>query len=174
MCNFLHAVVQSLQPSLCFFPFLFSFQAKGFQFLDIFVLQGIIFFILLVTLQWTLCILSLKWTLSVATSVVCWVFVPLCSCFSEKGKLGLLWPVRSHMFLIICGGMQVLARMAPSLWLSSGSRCLGFYLPYYSAWCLLMSCLPCGSSGSSAANHFLHYSLLLQLCFLKVLSVVLH
>lgn len=100
------------------------------------------------TLQWTLCILSLKWTLSVATSVVCWVFVPLCSCFSEKGKLGLLWPVRSHMFLIICGGMQVLARMAPSLWLSSGSRCLGFYLPYYSAWCLLMSCLPCGSSSS--------------------------
>lgn len=117
------------------------------------------------TLQWTLCILSLKWTLSVATSVVCWVFVPLCSCFSEKGKLGLLWPVRSHMFLIICGGMQVLARMAPSLWLSSGSRCLGFYLPYYSAWCLLMSCLPCGSSGSSAANHFLHSSLLLQLLF---------
>lgn len=122
--------------------------------------------------------LCIKWTLLVVTLVLCQVFAPLCSCFcfSGKGKLGLFWPIRSHMLLIICGGVQVLARTAPSLWVSSasGSRCFGFYLLYYSAWSLLMSCLPCGSVGSLPANWSLHYSLLLQLCYLKMLSVVLH
>lgn len=114
MCTFLHAWVQSPQPSLYFFPFVFSFQAKGFRFLDIFVLQGI-FFHPSCDSAVNFVRSFLKWTLSVATSVLCQVFVPLCSPFSEKGKLGLLWPVRSHMLLLIGGGMQVLARMAPSL-----------------------------------------------------------
>lgn len=47
--------------------------------------------------------LCLKWTLLVVTLVLCQVFAPLCSCFcfSGEGKLGLFWPVRSHMLLII-------------------------------------------------------------------------
>lgn len=96
-----------------------------------------------------------KWTLWMVTWVLCQVFAPLSSCFSGKGKLGLLWPVRSPTLLVICGNMPVLARTTPSLWIccASGSRCFGFHLPCYSAKCFLRSFLPSGSSGSLPANH---------------------
>lgn len=124
-------------------------------------------------LWWTLFMFFWKWTLWMVTWVLCQVFAPLSSCFSGKGKLGLLWPVRSPTLLVICGNMPVLARTTPSLWIccASGSRCFGFHLPCYSAKCFLRSFLPSGSSGSLPANHSLHYSLLLQLSFLKILSL---